>query len=490
MRSTFVPLALLCCAALTSAPVAYAQDTPDAQDAQDAQDAPPGTSPGAPLSAVPVAPFDVDDPMLAPVAAPRTSLSSWSDARARVDAGSFDLRIANAEVARAQGRWRQSLSALLPNASLSAGAGYDFLDPSNPVAVGGSLGRALFTGATGADPKTPTSPLGSAGVSLRQSVVDLSSWSALDGAGAQTRAAEASEADQRRRVVQGLATTIASVAAAERIAELSRVGLKQALERASLTKRLSELGTATQLDVVRVQQDVAVARTALVRADEELRATRESLGAVLGVDHGVGVSPSFSLDDLVRDSRTQCEPIDVDDRPDVLAARATLDAAAAKRREAWTGYLPSLDLTSNAGAYTTDPGPGRFATWTVAAVISVPLWEGGFREGLVEERSAAVTQAEARMELARRDAVLEDTRAKSAERAAGAAFATAKEAHELAQELDRLTRRSFEMGRSDSLDLVQSAVVLRQAQLDLALRELDWLRTRLAAFFTLARCNP
>ena len=72
-------------------------------------------------------------------------------------------------------------------------------------------------------------------------------------------------------------------------------------------------------------------------------------------------------------------------------------------------------------------------------MISVPLWEGGFREGLVEERAAFASQAETRMEQARRDAVFEDARAKSAERAASAAFATAKESFELATELDPIT---------------------------------------------------
>ncbi|WP_415835575.1 hypothetical protein, partial [Corallococcus soli] len=40
---------------------------------------------------------------------------------------------------RAQGRWRQSLSLLLPNARASAGLGLDVLHPDTPSAPGGGF---------------------------------------------------------------------------------------------------------------------------------------------------------------------------------------------------------------------------------------------------------------------------------------------------------------------------------------------------------------
>lgn len=431
----------------------------------------------------------VDDPQLVPVPPAPISLTSWAEARRRLDEGSLELRAAEASVAQAHGRWRQSLSSLLPQASLTLGVGFDVLNPASPVPAGGiNLGSALFSGGGAA---APTVPLGSAGATLRQSVVDLSAWSALDAADSATRAAEASADDVRRRQTRTLARAVATAAFSERIAEIGRAGLSQALERAALTERLEALGAASQLDVVRVQQDIAVARTALTTVDEALRIAREALGAALGLAEPVSVSPALALDGLVADAAAPCQGLDrarVEERADVASARARRDAAEAARRAAAVGYLPTLDFASSLGAYTSDPGPGRFASWTLAAVIAVPLWEGGLREGLVAERGGAVLGAEAALASARRDALLEHGRAASAERAAAALFGSARDAHALAQELDRLTRRAFELGRADSLDLVQSGVVLRQAQLELALREADWLRARLDAFFTLARC--
>ena len=65
----------------------------------------------------------------------------------------------------------------------------------------------------------------------------------------------------------------------------------------------------------------------------------------------------------------------------------------------------------------------------------------------------------------------------------------AAEARALAEQTDQLTRRSFEIGRSTSLELVQSAAALRQAELALALREFELVQARLDAFLTEARCD-
>ncbi len=451
-----------------------------------------GGEPAAPsttAAAVDVVPAAaLADPMLAPVAPAATEIGSWTQARELLAQDSIDLRVTAAEVDRARGRWRQALSALLPSLGASGGVGYDVLAPTIPVPVV-SLGGGLAALAAAGD-ATPTTPLASAAVVLRQGVVNLSSWSALDAAGGNADAASARAEDVERRVLHGLASAIVAVATSERVAELARLGLRQALERAAMTSRLVEIGAAMELDLVRVRQDVAVARIALTASDDQLRKSRESLGALLGKDGPVGVSPQFAVEGLVVSTKDQCRRLnDVVTRADVRAASAQQEAAEAARREAWTGYLPSLDLTSNLGAHTTDPLPGRFATWTIAAVVSVPLWEGGYREGLLQERTAAATQAHLIADDTRRSAVLEVERATHAARAAEVVVASAREAHALAAELDRLTRRSFEMGRADSLDLVQSAVVLRQAQIELAVREAAWLRARLDAHFVLAGCS-
>lgn len=464
--------------ATLSAP-ASAQGAP----AVSAPDAPPAD---APEPVAPPAPFeaDVDDPMLAPAARPERVVGSWEEARDLLERQSTDLGIALADVEAAEGRWRQALSSILPNAFASGAVGYDLLSGRPSTTVGAAAIPLLPAGVS------PTIPLGGASLSLTQSLVDVSAWTGLSGASALERSAEASFEDTRRRVLQGLAAAAIAVVAAERAAELNRVGLRQALERQALTQRMLELGAATQLDKVRVDQDVTVARSAVIEGDQDLRATREAFGLALGTREEVGVAPGFSLDGMLSELGEQCEELpSIDERGDVVAAEEAASAASTFRWQALAGYLPTVDVTTSTSALTTTPGPAQVPTWSVAAVLSVPLWEGGFREGLVEERAAAARRSELVAEATRRNVSIEQLRVGRLAGSSAELVETANASLQLAEDVDRLTRRMFEIGRASSFDLVLSAQALRQAQLNQVLREYQHVRARMDAFLTVARCE-
>ncbi|HZI16103.1 MAG TPA: TolC family protein, partial [Myxococcus sp.] len=60
---------------------------------------------------------------------------------------------------------------------------------------------------------------------------------------------------------------------------------------------------------------------------------------------------------------------------------------------------------------------------------------------------------------------------------------------ELAAENERLTRRSFEVGTGTSLELIQAAAALRQAELNLVVREFELEQARVGAFLAEAACE-
>jgi outer membrane protein TolC len=129
------------------------------------------------------------------------------------------------------------------------------------------------------------------------------------------------------------------------------------------------------------------------------------------------------------------------------------------------------------------------ANWNISAVLSVPLWEGGLRGGVVSERQGLEEQAAETLERTRRDVEVEVARARRSVEVAEALVKTAAESRSLAERTDQLTRRSFEVGRGGSLELVQSGAALRQAELTLALREFELVQASLDAFLTEARCD-
>jgi outer membrane protein TolC len=119
----------------------------------------------------------------------------------------------------------------------------------------------------------------------------------------------------------------------------------------------------------------------------------------------------------------------------------------------------------------------------------VPLWEGGLREGLVAERRAAENVARLDAEDARRTARIEIARSRRGDEVSRALVDAATESRTLAGRVDALTRRSFEIGRATSLELVQSAGVLRQADLTLTLRQFDLEAARIDELLMEARCE-
>ncbi|WNG58322.1 TolC family protein [Archangium gephyra] len=428
----------------------------------------------------------VDDPMLTPAQPASKQVGNWEEALGLVRERSTDLRTAEANVQRAEGRWRQALATLLPNGRVSAGVAMDLLNPGLAVGITG----IPIAAQTGASSLRPTVPLASGSVSLTQSVVDIGAWRGLSSASAAEDGAQANLQDVQRRLTLGLSRALVATVAAERAAEINRVGLRRALERAALAQRSLELGAGTQLDVVRVRQDVEVARQSLISGDEQLRRAREALGLSLGLPQEVGVNPSFQLQGLVEQTRATCTPLKaLGDRPDLEAARAQVDSARESTRQASAGYLPTLGINSNINAFTTDPGPGRVATWSIAAVLSVPIWEGGGRAGIVRERAGLEQQAAETLERTRRDVEVEVARARRSVEVAESLVKTATESRELSAKTDQLTRRAFEVGRGSSLELVQSGAALRQAELALALREFELVQARLDAFLTEARCD-
>jgi multidrug efflux system outer membrane protein len=428
----------------------------------------------------------VSDPLLqAPAGAPET-LASFDEALRRLRAGSDTLAIAAARADAAAAQSRQALAPLLPQLAGTASVNLDLLHPHDgpPVAGAGALGDGAGRGG-------PTSPLGVGTLAVAVPLVNVALWQARAAARAGADAAQASLADTQRVLVFQLASTLVNVAAAERTAELQREGLRQALEREYLVKRTRELGTGTGLDVVRAQQDTRLARADVIAGREQLLQAREALGLLLGTAAPVGV-PAAELEEgaaLEGAARRVCRTAPLEARPDVLAARLQLRAAEELVAGARADYLPTLSLQSSASVYTVDPGPLKVPSWLVAAVLAVPLWDGGGRGARLDERQANARAAGSDAEAVGREASVDRGRAARGVSVARDLLTEAQGARDLAREADRMTRRSFEVGVATSFELVQSAQALRQAELALAARAFQLVTARVAAVVSEATCN-
>jgi multidrug efflux system outer membrane protein len=415
---------------------------------------------------------DVNDPMLTPVETPGQVLSNWQQALVLVRTRSTSVATAQSRVAEAQARSRQALSSVLPN-----------------ITANGAVRRSLLFGTDPQLGRVPaSSTIWTAGVSLRQSLVDLRSWHDVGTSKSVVEAAAVSAEDAERLALGALADTIVTVITAERLAEVSRVSLRSNLSTLDLTKKRTLLGAASAVDVLRAEQEVASNRLDVVQADESLRQSREALGMALGFPEAWGVAADIKVDQLATDARSVCSPIqDPEQRSDVRAARLNVVVSERTTESTSYGLAPTLQLGSDFNYNSvTNPRP---VDWSISALLTVPIYDGGL---LGAERGVNQATAEvARQQLTQtaRQAHLEASQAQRSVRVAQANFDVSRQARDIAAESARLSRIAFVHGTGTSFDLVESARRQRLAEIDVTIKEFEVVRAQITALLALSNCN-
>jgi outer membrane protein TolC len=439
----------------------------------------------APYQVAPLPPPLVEnDEMLVPVAPAGHIVSSWDEALASLRSRSTDLRIALDEIERSDAQWRQTLALSLPNLTGTGNLTWNVL--RNAPCQGGICSSVLV----------PNALTYGATIALTQPAFAPRAWHAARTAKLAIGVAALSAEDQKRLLTIGLANAVVSVVTAERISEINRVGLRAALDRLTLAGRRVALGAGNALDTVRADQDVSVARSAVVTGDESLRQARETLGLALGSAEPWGVPPDINLNGVEASARATCtSAATIEERADIVAARGNTEIANRNIDDARLRLSPTVDLVSNFGVLgTTGELPftypsGLHQAWTIAGVLTVPFYDGGARYGAVRENRALADEAAQRLEAARRAASVEVTQAVRAVLVADQNRTVAVRARDLARKTERLSRIAFQAGSGTSLDLIESGRRLREAEIQLALQEFGLVRARIASLLSLSRCR-
>lgn len=418
----------------------------------------------------------VTDPMLEPLPPPRRTVATWEDVLSLVRARSADLRLAFDEVEKAEGQSRIALAGALTQLNATGSVTRNFLQGSYPIGPGTTL-------------TYPTTNVLAGQIGLVQPAFAPRAWYAVGTARRAEDAARMTLEDEKRILATNVAGALVAEMAAERVAELNRVGLRQALERLALAQRREDLGSGTHLDVVRAEQDVDAARAAIVTGDESARQDRESLGLALGISEQVGAAPGLNIDGLVNDTGTGCKLVGtIDQRADLRALRTEVDIAARGVQDVWYQFSPTVTVQSTL-ASSNDALAIPPTTWNIEGVLTIPIWDGGARYGALRRAKADEDEADQNVVAARRVVVVQIEQARRAVLVAADSRRVAVDAETHAREVDHMTQVGFLTGQGTSLDLVVSAAALRQAQINRALRDFDLVRARIDALLALADCR-
>jgi len=467
-RRSFAALALV---TLFAAQAAQAQQKPVAAAT------PPAAAGPAPQTEPPMP--NVSDPLLEPAPPAPNVLQSWRQALQMVRDQSINMRTARVNVLRAEAQVRQALAPALPQLLGQAGVTKYLLKGEVPDGQGGTV----------AIPNPST--YWNAQLGLTVPIFRPSPWANYGSAKDAVEASRLSQKETERQVVAGVANLIVSVVTAERLAEVSRTSLRAALSTVDLTKRRAALGASNTLDVLRVEGEASLSRAQVVSTTETLIQTREALGAALGSSQAWGVTQDIQIDALAADAQQVCRrEQDITARTDVRAANANVGVTERRLRAINYAYLPTLDGVSTLGVQ--DPNfaiNNRHTNWTIGALLSWNIYDGGTRGGQRQAASAEVENAKNVLAETRRGATLQVTQALRSVQVAEANLAVAAKTREINAETARLSKISFLNGSGTSFDLVLTESQLRVSEADLAVREFDVLQAKIAALLALSTCE-
>jgi outer membrane protein TolC len=420
----------------------------------------------------------VSDPLLAPPPVAPQLLRSWQEAFTLLRSHSPDLLTAFDNVLRAEGQSRIALAGALPTLTAFGTYTHQFLTavelgPAPPGVVASTLPSDAFSG----------------NVTLTQPVVAPRAFYGVGTAARAVDAAKASLADKRRTLAAVVVNAMLATLAAERVAALNRIGLTAALERLSLTQLRQKFGTGTLLDSERAEQDAVSARSLVITGDEALRRAREALGLLLGSSTAMAAPGDLNLGEFEQAVAQVCHSnAGVEKRADVVAARIRLAIAERGVSDVWLQFAPTLTFQSQLNA-TDHPVYGYpNTTWSMLGVLSVPLWDGGVRYGELKDTRAQVDQAAQALTAARISALIEIAQSDRAVTVVANTRDFAQSQRDLANSVDRRTREAYAKGLGTSLDLVTSGAALRQAEINLAVLQLQAAQARVDAVLANADC--
>ncbi|HEY9897793.1 MAG TPA: TolC family protein [Pantanalinema sp.] len=209
---------------------------------------------------------------------------------------------------------------------------------------------------------------------------------------------------------------------AELTEEIQQVAIDQTERTLKLTRAGYALGRQTSSDVDRVEVGVLNARNEQLRLEGETLQARTELATLVGMPADAvsldGASAALAAA-IALPSRERVDRL-LDQRPDIQASQARLEAAQASLAAAQGDRWPQLSLITSYqhGNNPYDPTLGArgfsssvSGTWDARLAASFNLFDGGKIQRAIARSEGEVREARATLEKARRDARLQAEKA-------------------------------------------------------------------------------
>ncbi|MDH5755857.1 MAG: efflux transporter outer membrane subunit [Nitrospinota bacterium] len=324
---------------------------------------------------------------------------------------------------------------------------------------------------------------------------DLDLWGAArlaaQGKVSAHKAAQANIHSARLALALGITRSYLRLQNIRRLADIAGAAVVARQNSREMIRQKAKQGLETQLNVERARYSVTVATGALFALRGEEARERYMLAAMSGggPDDGLAIDPPSGP--VILPAATAPEKLALDlahRRPDIIAARWRVEAAASAIGATRAAFYPNINLRGLVGLQSLEIAKllsGGSLIYNATSAIHLPIFDGG---GLRAQLGAAEAEYDMAVELYNRAII-------HAAREAAEALAridnldrrirVARRALATAEKIYKLTGLRFDQGVDDYLEVLQAQDEVYGQARDLARLEGDAAQARVALFAAL-----
>jgi len=270
----------------------------------------------------------------------------------------------------------------------------------------------------------------------------------------------------RQQVVYDVAAGWYEVQRSRERLHADQAGLSQLEAHEQTVRDYFRLGKVAEIDVLRVDVQVADARQRAIASENAVRLAtlqlRNAMGLGAGEDLDVPAPPEPGALRIgpFPGAQQQVEQAWLK-RPEVLAAEAQIAGAEAQRGQASAGLEPEVRAVANYNREGTSwPEVDQ---WSVGIRAALPLFDSGVTRHAQAAAEAGVEASQADLEAVRQLVQLEVTQAELRMREAAERMAATRAAVNEASRALEIERRSYEVGMSNILDVLDTETAMTRA---------------------------
>ena len=353
------------------------------------------------------------------------------------------VAVATEDIRRAEAVVREVRAAFLP--TLTGNAAYTRLDSDR-----GANG-VVFASASSL----------SANVTLAVPLLAPRSWAQTSHAGDAVDVARGAEGEVRRQLAIAVGRAYLAVIAQRRTIEANQLARDAAKAHLDFAHARLVGGVGNRLDEVRAAQELASTEAVVQTGFAGLVRAREALAVLVGSDTPVDAEGEPDLGEPAQGAEALDEARAR--RADVRLLEARVRSAERVERDNWTDYAPAVTGYFQPFYQT----PATLAVpqtgWQLQFALVVPLYDGGLRYGLADERKAITAQSRDNLDLTVRQIRSDLRAAQEALRRAMAAQAASRDAGKLAVEAIDLANIAYHAGATTNIEVIDAERRARDA---------------------------